>query len=135
MRESRAIERVRRIAASPAALGLRDDVPALLAAADVFALPSLSEGLPIAILEAMFAAKPIVASDVGDIGMALGGLGRLVPSGDVDALAAALDQVLSDPVAARKMGESVRSRATAEYSIDHMTARYTAIYQRALERK
>jgi glycosyltransferase involved in cell wall biosynthesis len=116
-------------------LGLRDDVPALLAAADVFALPSLSEGLPIAILEAMFAAKPIVASDVGDIGMALGGFGRLVPPGNVDALATALDQVLSDPVAARKMGESARSRATAEYSVDHMAARYTALYQRALERK
>jgi glycosyltransferase involved in cell wall biosynthesis len=116
-------------------LGLRDDVPALLSAADVFVLPSLSEGLPIAILEAMFAGKPIVASDVGDIGAALAGCGRLVPPGNADALAAGLHQLLSDPTAARRMGEAARSRARTEYDVDHMTERYKTLYQRALERK
>src|SRR6185436_4956831 len=53
-------------------LGLRSDVAAVLAAADVFVLPSLSEGLPLALLEAMFAGCPIVASDVGEVAAALG---------------------------------------------------------------
>src|SRR5207247_9572788 len=52
-------------------LGLRSDIAAILAAADVFVLSSLSEGLPLALLEAMFAGCPIVASDVGEVGVAL----------------------------------------------------------------
>jgi len=116
-------------------LGLRGDVPALLAAADVFALPSLSEGLPIAILEAMFASKPIVASDVGDIGAALGGYGWLVPPGNAAGLADALDRVLSDAAGAKKVGEAAKARAHAEYGIDRMTERYETLYERALERR
>jgi len=63
-------------------LGLRADVANVLAGADVFVLPSLSEGLPIALLEAMFTGCPIVASDVGDVRAALdeGRAGMLVPA-------------------------------------------------------
>jgi glycosyltransferase involved in cell wall biosynthesis len=111
-------------------LGLRTDVAAVLAAADVFVLPSLSEGLPLALLEAMFAGCPIVASDVGEVGTALaqGEAGVLVKAGDGAALAAALDEVLSDPVRARELGARAALRAAAEYDISQMVRRYADIY-------
>jgi glycosyltransferase involved in cell wall biosynthesis len=83
----------------------------------------------------MFASKPIVASDVGDIGAALGGYGRLVLPGDAAGLAEALDQLLSDPAGAKRLGEAASARAQAEYGIDRMTDRYKSLYQRALERR
>ena len=103
-------------------LGLRSDVPAVLAAADIFVLPSLSEGLPLALLEAMFAACPIIASDVGDVAVALaqGDAGILVAPGDASALARALDLLLSDRTRARQLGERAFRRAGAEYDISHM---------------
>jgi glycosyltransferase involved in cell wall biosynthesis len=111
-------------------LGLRDDVPALLAAADAFVLPSLSEGLPMALLEAMFAGQPIAASDVGEIGSALarGEAGLLAPPGDAAALAANLDRLLSDPGYAQHLGEHAARRANAEYGIATMVDRYAACY-------
>jgi glycosyltransferase involved in cell wall biosynthesis len=115
-------------------LGLRSDVAALLAAADVFVLPSLSEGLPLALLEAMFSGRPIVASDVGEVGAALahGGAGVLVEPGDPAALAAALDGLLSNPAQARKLGERARTRAAAEYDVSQMVRGYRAVYQQVL---
>jgi glycosyltransferase involved in cell wall biosynthesis len=115
-------------------LGLRSDVAALLAAADVFVLPSLSEGLPLALLEAMFAGRPIVASDVGEVGAALahGEAGVLVEPGDPSALAAALDGLLTNPTRARELGERARLRATAEYDVSQMVHRYRAVYQQVL---
>jgi glycosyltransferase involved in cell wall biosynthesis len=111
-------------------LGLRSDVRALLAAADVFVLPSLSEGLPLALLEAMFAGVPIVASDVGEVGTALlgGEAGVLVPPGDARALAAALEGVLADPGKAQRLGERAARHATEEYHVDQMVRRYGALY-------
>jgi len=117
-------------------LGLRSDVAAILAAADVFVQPSLSEGLPLALLEAMFAGRAIVASDVGEVGAALahGDAGVLVPPGDVSALASALDAVLTNPLRARELGDRARRRADAEYDVSHMVGRYAAIYERAVAR-
>ena len=115
-------------------LGLRDDVPGLLAAADVFAMPSLSEGLPMALLEAMFAALPIVASDVGEIRTALAGgaAGVLVPPGDVPALAGALARVLGDPGAARALGARAAERGVAEYDLARTVERYAGLYAQLL---
>lgn len=115
-------------------LGLRSDVAAVLAAADVFVLPSLSEGLPLALLEAMFAGCPIVASDVGEVAAALGRgeAGALVPPGDPAALAASLDDLLSHPDRARVLGERARARAAAEYDVSHMVRCYRSIYDRLL---
>jgi glycosyltransferase involved in cell wall biosynthesis len=115
-------------------LGLRSDIPAVLAAADVFVLPSLSEGLPLALLEAMFAGRPIVASDVGEIGTALdrGRAGRLVAPGNPVDLAAALDDLLSDPNGARRLGARARSRAAAEYDVSQMVCRYRSMYEQLL---
>jgi glycosyltransferase involved in cell wall biosynthesis len=113
-------------------LGLRSDVGSVLSSADVFVLPSLSEGLPLALLEAMFAGCPIVASDVGEIGVALahGEAGVLVRPGDPRALADSLDAVLRDPARARALGDRAERRAAAEYDLTRMVGRYAAAYAR-----
>ena len=116
-------------------LGLRSDVAAVLAAADVFVHPSVSEGLPLALLEAMFAGRPIVASDVGEIGVALSGgtAGMLVPPGDVEGLASALDRVLCDPELAASLGRRAQRRAIDEYGVAQMVRRYVAVYKDVLQ--
>lgn len=79
-------------------LGHRDDVAEVLPGLDVFCLPSLNEGLPRAVLEAQAAGLPVVATRVGALADAVcPATGRLVPSGDVEALARALREVLSAP--------------------------------------
>jgi glycosyltransferase involved in cell wall biosynthesis len=117
-------------------LGLRDDIGHLLAAADVFAMPSMAEGLPLALLEAMTAGLPIVATDVGDVGAALAGgaAGRLVPVADAPALAAAIDHLLLHPAAAHALGAQAARRARTEYSVDRMASRYVDVYRRLLGR-
>jgi glycosyltransferase involved in cell wall biosynthesis len=111
-------------------LGLRSDIPELLRAADIFVLPSLSEALPLALLEAMFAGKPIVATSVGEVPSVLanGEAGLLVPPGDREALADAVAFLLSHPTAARALGERAAQRAAAEYDLSRMTERYAALY-------
>jgi len=115
-------------------LGLRSDIAAILAAADVFALPSLSEGLPLALIEAMFAARPIVATDVGEVRVALddGRAGVLVEPGNAHALASALDGLLADALRARTLGERAADHARANYSLPRMVGRYANLYERAL---
>jgi glycosyltransferase involved in cell wall biosynthesis len=115
-------------------LGLRSDVAALLSSADVFALPSLSEGLPMALLEAMFASLPVVATRVGQVPEVLDGgqCGLLVPPGNAKALAGALRVFLTDPAGARRMGRRARDRALQDFSVERMAARYTAVYGRLL---
>jgi len=118
-------------------LGLRSDVAAVLGAADVFVLPSRSEGLPLALLEAMFAARPIVATDVGEVAVALdhGQAGVLVEPGRPEALAAALHGLLRDPGRARELGERAARRAAAEYDVSLMVRRYAAAYEEARGRR
>ncbi len=113
-------------------LGPRDDVPDLLAASDVFAMPSLNEALPMALLEAMFSGTAIVASSVGGIPEAVrdGQEGVLVPPGDVETLAAALARVLTDAQLRRTLGEAARARARTQYGVDRMVAAHEALYTR-----
>jgi glycosyltransferase involved in cell wall biosynthesis len=115
-------------------LGLRRDVPAVLAAADLFVLPSLSEGLPLALLEAMFAGCPIVATDVGQVRVALanGSAGILVEPGNPATLAAGLDRLLSDPAEARRLGGIAALHAAGEYDLSRMVQRYVGVYEKAL---
>jgi glycosyltransferase involved in cell wall biosynthesis len=117
-------------------LGLRPDVSGILAAADIFVLPSLSEGLPLALLEAMFAGCAIVATNVGDVGVALGDgeAGVLVEPGDAAALAAAIDRLLVGPDRALHLGRCAARRAAAEYDLSHMVRRYVDTYTEALGR-
>ncbi len=111
-------------------LGLRADVPNLLSSADIFVMPSLSEGLPLALLEAMFASRPIIATRVGEVPTALGegAAGLLVEPGNSEALAGALDRLLQDPEAAQRLGAQAAARAAALYDISHMVAHYASIY-------
>ncbi|HEV8410909.1 MAG TPA: glycosyltransferase, partial [Gemmatimonadaceae bacterium] len=106
------------VAARVHLLGLRDDIPNLLASADLFVHPSLREGLPVALLEAMLAGRAIVASDVGEIGSALSdGAGMLVPPANPEILAASILTLLDDREKALAMGERAACRARAVYSL------------------
>lgn len=115
-------------------LGRRNDVPDLLAAADVFAMPSRAEGLGIAALEAMAAGLPVVASRVGGLGEVVldGETGRLVPPGDAAALARALDEVLGDATLRVRLGAAGRARVQAEFTADRMVDAYEALYREVL---
>jgi glycosyltransferase involved in cell wall biosynthesis len=115
-------------------LGLRSDIANVLTAADVFVLPSLSEGVPLALLEAMFAGRPVVATTVGEVPTVLDGgrAGVLVPPENPAALANALAELLADPTRARQLGVAAQARATAVYSFDAMLDRYVALYEQAL---
>ena len=99
-------------------LGQRSDVPALLAAADLFVLPSLFEGLPLSVLEAMAAARPVVATAIGgtDEVVTDGLTGLLVPPRDSAALAAAIRRLQADPALARRLGGAGRERVEREFS-------------------
>jgi glycosyltransferase involved in cell wall biosynthesis len=110
--------------------GYRADVGALLAAADVFVLPSWVEGLPLTVLEAMAAGKPVVATSVGGTPEAVvdGETGLLVPPGDVAALAERLDAVLGDPDLARRLGEAGRRRVEQRFSAAAMCERVLDTY-------
>ncbi len=112
-------------------LGLRDDVPRILAAADLFTQPSLSEGLPLAVLEAMASGTPVVASDVGGIGEAIvdGESGRLVPPADPETLGRTLDALLRDDALRERLGEAGWRRAHEAFSTEAMTRAYLAIYR------
>jgi glycosyltransferase involved in cell wall biosynthesis len=114
-------------------LGVRRDVPRLLAAADVFALSSDREGLPIAIIEAMAAARPVVATAVGDIPDVVrdGTDGRIVPPGDPAALAAALIELLGDRERAAEMGRNAQRFATDRFAVGAMIERYQQLFSSA----
>src|SRR5205085_7244813 len=96
-------------------VGFRTDLDACLAAADVAVLPSLQEGLGVAALEAMAAARPVVASRVGGLGEAVvhGETGLLVPPADPGALAAALARLIGDPALRVRLGAAGRARVLA----------------------
>lgn len=110
-------------------LGVRRDVPRLLAAADVFVLSSDREGLPIAVLEAMAAAKPVVATAVGDLPAVVKDreTGRVVAAKDAAAFAEALVEIFSDTSAAAAMGAKARE-AARDYSLQTMMERFAALY-------
>jgi glycosyltransferase involved in cell wall biosynthesis len=111
-------------------LGTRPDVPALLAAADLFALPSLWEGLPMALIEAMAAGLPVVATDVsGTRGvMVEGETGLLVAPGDAPALARAIAALLARPDRAAQMGAAARRRVELHFSARKQAADHLALY-------
>jgi glycosyltransferase involved in cell wall biosynthesis len=114
--------------------GARADVPRFLAAFDVFALPSLSEGLPLVVLEAMASGLPVVASAVGGIPDVVeeGATGTLVPPADVDALRAGLVELASDRALAATLGARAREVARARYSLDTMARSYMDLYRHVL---
>jgi glycosyltransferase involved in cell wall biosynthesis len=116
-------------------LGYREDIPDLLACCEVFVLPSLFEGLPLSILEAMAAGKPVIASAIGgnDEIIAHGENGLLVPQADPAALAGAIRAVLSDPALARRLAEAGRSRVRREFAVETMVESVTRVYDELVD--
>jgi glycosyltransferase involved in cell wall biosynthesis len=111
-------------------LGQREDVPRLLAACDVFVLPSRREGLGVAALEAMAAGRPVVASRVGGLGEAVVDerTGLLVPPGDAAALAMALERLLGDAGLRARLGAAGPERIAAGHLPEQMVDAYERIY-------
>jgi glycosyltransferase involved in cell wall biosynthesis len=115
-------------------LGYRRDIAELLAGCDVFALPSLNEGLPLAVLEAMASHRPVVASAIPGINEVVveGQTGLLVAPGDSAALAEAIGSVLADPQLGQRLGAAGRLRVESTFSAEAMTRGVIAIYEELL---
>lgn len=113
-------------------LGERDDVARLLAAADVFALPSRSEGLSLSLIEAHGAGRVSAAFDVGGNGEVLlhEQTGRLVPAGDDTAFAEALGALLNSATSRQSMEAAARRRYLEVFTLDRMVSSYVALYRR-----
>jgi glycosyltransferase involved in cell wall biosynthesis len=112
--------------------GALADIPGFLATLDVAVLCSHAEGMSNAVLEAMAAGRPVVATDVGANGHLLrnGELGVLVPPGDEGALAEAIHGVLDDPARSARLGEQARRHVQTHYSRDAMRRRFEDFYAR-----
>ena len=111
-------------------LGLRSDVPDLLAASDVAVLSTNSEGSPLSVMEYMDAGLPVVATRVGGIPDLIddGVEGLLVEPQDAPGLGEAIGRVLDDPEEARRMGERGRERRRREFDIDVMVENLQDLY-------
>ena len=118
-------------------LGHRADVPALLAASDAFVLPSLFEGTPLSLLEAMAAGKPVVASAIpgNDELIVNDENGLLVPARDTDALAQALRRIVADPELRARLGAAARRRAESAHSARSSTQRVVEVYDALLAKR
>jgi glycosyltransferase involved in cell wall biosynthesis len=115
-------------------LGNRSDVATLLAASDFFVSSSLWEGLPMSLLEAMAASKPIVATAVSGTKLVMipNETGLVVPPGDAQKLAEAIIQLVSDPARAKAMGVAARQRVAKEFSAQKQANDHLALYRRLL---
>ena len=117
--------------------GAREDVPAILSISDVFVLPSYREGMPVTVLEAMAAGKPVVATDIRGCREEVvdGVTGLLVPPGDPRSLAKAITALLVDPDRARKLGEEGRRRVEAEFDQERVIGEQVRLYEHLLKEK
>ncbi|OLE20553.1 MAG: hypothetical protein AUG50_00310, partial [Betaproteobacteria bacterium 13_1_20CM_3_63_8] len=115
----------------------RNDIADLLSLADVFVMPSLWEGLPMAVLEAMVGGKAIIATTTAGIPEAIvdGREGILVPPGDVPLLADALRLLLNDPGRRAALGKAAAERANREFTVAVMAGRYEALYADAFRKR
>jgi glycosyltransferase involved in cell wall biosynthesis len=111
-------------------VGFYDDMPTLLASVDVFAMPSTSEGLGVAVLEAMAAARPVVASAVGGLKESVvdGVTGLLVSPADAHALAEGIGKLISNPSVAGRFGSAGRARVRENFSLENMARLNEALY-------
>jgi glycosyltransferase involved in cell wall biosynthesis len=113
--------------------GEREDVPSLLALSDVYASSSHREGLPLAVLEAMMAGLPVVATSVGDIpNVVTEETGVVVPPHRPELLAEALEDLLKNPKKREAMGQAAYRRAMNEYSVDAWMKKHLALYREVL---
>lgn len=115
-------------------LGWRRDVPDLLSAADVVVAPSLWEGSPLAVQEAVRAGRPVIATDVGGVASLIGDGVDLVRPADPDALAGAIGRVLDDPAYAAELAQRAARAATRLPTVESVLAQVTAVYAELLGR-
>ncbi len=119
------------IAAQTVFTGFRTDIPQVLAASDIFVLPSGIEGLPLALLEAMAARKPAVAAISGGTPEVItdGETGLLVPPGDVGSLVVALDALVTNASWRQYLAERGQQHVRTHFSVDSMTNEHHTLYQ------
>ncbi len=114
-------------------LGARDDIPRVLAAADVFVLSSTYEGHPLCVMEAMSAGKPVVATAVGCVPETVSSsTGRLVAAGDVTGLESALHELASDRALAQSLGAAALRTARERFDVASMARAYEQLYEELL---
>jgi glycosyltransferase involved in cell wall biosynthesis len=115
-------------------LGWVDDLRSVMEHWDVFVLPSLEEGFPIAALEAMAAGLPVVASAVGGVPELIedGKTGWLVPPRDVEALASRVGLLLNDPERRQEMAAAAQARVRDQFSLAQMTESFGKLYDELL---
>jgi len=115
-------------------LGARSDVAQLLAALDVFVLSSIHEGVPLSVVEAMGAGKPVIATDVGGLRLLVKHSvnGLLVPPGDPSALEVAMRDLATNSALRQDMGAKSRQIASDSFSVSTMIKRYQSIYESVL---
>ena len=118
-------------------LGYRDDVREWLPLMDVFTMPSLSEGLPLSLLEAQGAGVPAVVTDVGGMPEVVrhGETGFVVPPGDGAALTDRISFLLGDSSCAARMGAAARALVADRFGRDRMMAEYRDVYDHATRRR
>ena len=118
-------------------LGPRPDVPDLLNAMDIFVLPSYSEGMSLALLEAMAAGLPVIATAVGGTPEVVtdGENGLLIPPRDAEALAGALERLLADPALAQHLGANARAHVREHFSLDRLGREINRIYGELVKQK
>jgi glycosyltransferase involved in cell wall biosynthesis len=132
--ERTAVEReVERTNGAVRLLGRREDVPALLEAADVVCLSSAAEAAPLVLVEAMAAGRPVLATRVGGVAELVGDDGLLVPPGDEGAFSSALVSLARDPALARRLGDMGRTRFRERFTLDRMAAAYDELFDEVLE--
>lgn len=129
------LARARGMADAVRLLGTRADVPDCLAGMDIYVQPSLNEGMGRALIEAMAAGRPVVASRTGGIPAIVEDrkTGLLVPPGDPDALAAAIAELIEHPEWARALGRAARERIGEAFSVPAMVQAVEAVYDQALK--
>ena len=117
-------------------LGYRRDVARLLAAMDVFVLPSLREGLPISLIEAMAARRAVVASDIGSVKDLIRDRenGLVAPAGDTAAFTAAVEALLASPNLREQLAREARRTTEASYSLPAVVRTYADLYRSAAAR-
>lgn len=115
-------------------MGRRPDALSFVGAADVYVNPSEVEGLPVAVLEALSLARPVVATAVGGVPSVIkdGETGLLIESGDSEGLASGVQRLLEDPGLARRLGEEGRALVEREYSLAAMVSAVEAVYEDVL---
>ncbi len=114
--------------------GERSDVPDVMRGLDCFVLPSLAEGISNTILECMASGLPVLATDVGGNAelVVVGSTGDIVPTGDVEALAAGLICMAAQPARSAAMGQAGRARVEQKFSLPAMVGAYQELYDRML---